>query len=468
LNRDWPNAAENAGLMMGQGADAEIPILNELEFTEFGLTARINTMNVGVPIETVARNSVKIATSIEDCRFVQVVPSEIPSVGSLHFRWADPLAQTVPLARLPLAPTGKVAFGLTESGTPATVSLGKSLLVVGMSGAGKSSTVWALIASLIAGQVPFRLWVLDPKGGAEFSVLKGSPLVHEYCDDPGKPAEQMIARLSTLMLGRLAAIDGTARVHVPTPEAPYEILILDELLALDNVLANNRMNPLRRILNEGRAAGVSVWASTQVPQQDTVGTLRRMFVQKLVLRTESPAMTGVVLGQDAEGLGARCSNISDETPGMGYAHLEFGAGYERFRSVWVPDADTITIAQGVLPPEVETRDEFMADKWSARLEEQEHILYEWRYAPAGNALIYAGISNDGLRRATEHLDSKKRKHLARKGVTMSIAESFPTRSQALEYEANLIGLERPPLNTVHNPDPDHVKERKLKEIFDHG
>jgi S-DNA-T family DNA segregation ATPase FtsK/SpoIIIE len=461
----WPQAADNVGLSRVVDDVIRVPHLSNVHATEWGLTADINTAAFGVPASRLASKAEIIATSLDGCRFVQVVPGETPQLATLHMRWTDPLSETIPLERLPLPATGRLAFGLTESGAAATIATIKSLLIVGVPGSGKSGTLWALMASAIASGIPFRLWVLDPHGGVELSTLSGSPLVRQYCNDGGKPAEQMIGNMYDAMVKRMETMDDTGRYHVPTEDAPWEILVIDEFLALDGVLSNTKSNKLRHILSAGRKAAFTVWALTQVPQLDTVGGLRRMFVQKLVLATESSVMTDVVLGPGAENQGARCSQIPESMPGVGYAHLEFGGGFERFRTVWVPDSVIPALAAGLLPPEVPTRDEFAEDKWSELLEGQPHVLYEWRYRPAGNALLYAGISNDGTRRATEHLESKKRPYLNRAGVAMEIAREFPTRSSALEYEARLIEQERPPLNRQHNPDNETVRTQKLKEIL---
>jgi S-DNA-T family DNA segregation ATPase FtsK/SpoIIIE len=96
----------------------------------------------------------------------------------LTFQHRDALAGIVPALPSPREPDLRdLPIGVLEDGTPWTVPLaGSHLLVGGSTGAGKGSVIWSLIRAAAPcvhdGTVQF--WCVDPKGGMELSA--GEPL----------------------------------------------------------------------------------------------------------------------------------------------------------------------------------------------------------------------------------------------------------------------------------------------------
>lgn len=456
LRRAWPVAAFNAGLVSKQDRE-RVPELIGVHRTGSGLAAVVSCGSVGMPADQLANKAEVVAASVRGCRNVLVTPGVTPGVANMHFMWADPLGEIFGLDQLPVAPqSSRLSFGITEDGKAATVAKIKSLLIVGQSGSGKSNAMWTLLASAIADGVPFRLRVIDPMGGVELSVLEDSPLVREYAIW-GKESNTLIANAHRDMKARLERMKGSkARLHKPTPEEPWEIILIDELLTMKHRLSKAAEAQLQEILSGGRKAAFTVWGLTQLSAVADVGEYRKLFVQKLVLATDSRQMTDNVLGDGAEHAGARCSKIRESTPGIGYASLEGTYGYPRFRVAYVPDEITQMIARGMIPPSMPIRDE--SEPIDA-LENQHHIMYGF-YAPdespleypdwESQELLYVGVSNRGERRIAEHKDVKK--WVNTKGVTWKVLDEFDTRSDALAAEKAMIEQDRPRYNKKHNPD----------------
>lgn len=442
LERIWPEVAMNAGLT-GKRDRERIPGLTGLRRTETGMQGTVQCGAVGIPADKVAKSADVLAASVPGCRSVTVVPGITPGYAKLNFQWTDPLAKRIPLEALPLPPYDRISFGVTETGDAATIAKYKSALVVGQSGSGKSGTLWALLASAIADGVPFRLRVVDPAGGVELHALKGSPLVLQYADRP-EAAAKLIENARDDMNKRLESMSGSTRMHKPTNDEPWEIIVIDELLLMEDLLKKGVHSPLGQILAIGRKTAFTIWALTQIPQIDTIGRVRNLFVQKLVLKTDNMAMTDAVLGPGSEGNGARASTIPESQPGIGYAAIEGIPGYPRFRSVWVSDAAIRKIVQGKLPVGVRVRG--YSSVGADDLENAHHVLYGW-YNSEGD-LLYVGISNDGQRRAGEHLADKEWSR--EPGVTMHVMAEFYSRSEALAAEEAAIKDLKPRYNKIHN------------------
>lgn len=447
LDKLWPEACMAAGIVTKREGEPRIPALTEVRVTETGIAADVATGSVGWSATRTAAQSETLAATILGCRAVTVTQAGVPGWTTLHFQWADPLSRIVTPDRLALPQKGRLAFGVTEDDDLASIAMFKSLLVVGVPGSGKSSTAWALLASAIATGTPFMLRVIDPKGGVELHALKGSPLVRDYARDE-KSTKEIIDRAYRAMKKREELLERTGkRMHTPTPAEPLEILLIDELLLLPGILKEGTASKLGQILIEGRATANVVWALTQIPHIDTVGRIRNLFVQKLVLATESPDHTDAVL-PGAESSGAKASRIPESTPGIGYAQIEGIRGYQRFRSVYFDDELIRVIASGYAPPGVPINEGV-----ARPLDSQPHVLYAWYSPEPEMELLYVGISNSSARRAVEHLANAAKEELAQEGVTMHIMARFEgedARQQALAAEEAAIKEMRPKLNKIHN------------------
>ena len=436
LSRDWTRAAVAAELDDGDS----VPQLTGVQRTASGYAAEIACGEVGVPASKVAAKSEELAASIEGCREVVVTPGEVPGLARLEFLWGDDISEPFGLERLPLPPPGRISLGLTSpNGAPLTVSYMKDLLIVGLPGSGKSNAVQAGLASTRAVGLPHELYIVDSPGGVELADLRDSPMTVGYADSVDG-AEDVFAQALKDMEARGRRMQGKARVWTPSEAEPWKLILVDEFLLLYRLTLKGVKSPLGSIMSMGRKYGFVLWGITQDPMVETMGALRRLFPQKLVLATESRAMTEVVLGDGAEAMGARCSKIPESDPGTGFAWTEDQRAFRRFRIPYVTNEERALLARGQLPAGCPHSDEStLIRDW---------VLYAW-WSPEGKC-IYVGKSNSGRDRATQHLADNRKRLLHRPGVTMRIEASFDTEAEVLEAERRAIEDWSPSENIVHN------------------
>jgi S-DNA-T family DNA segregation ATPase FtsK/SpoIIIE len=292
---------------------------------------------------------------------------------------ADPLRRPVPLPE-PAAPDldalGAVTVGRRENGDPLTLAVWRPgrgtthLLVAGVTGSGKGSAVWSLIAglgpSIRDGLV--SVWAVDPKGGAELGG--GLPLFDRFvCGGPtrdGSPWQTSIADLLddavTGMQARLVAMrdptrpGGPIRVHTPTPTEPVILLVVDEVASITayapTPVRTRVENALSLLLSQGRAAGVFVVLATQDPRKQTLA-FRDLIPERVALRTAEP-VADLILGPGMRERGAVTEAIDRRLPGVGFLVDERSAEPVRVRFSYVSDAQLADLARRYAPrpPEV--------------------------------------------------------------------------------------------------------------------
>ncbi|MFF3575019.1 hypothetical protein ACFYXQ_45510 [Nocardia jiangxiensis] len=135
----------------------------------------------------------------------------------------DILRKPIPLPRVPGDPNSvdlqAVTVGVTQLGRPWQLELpGTHFLGGGATGAGKGSVAWSIVAGvgpgIAAGTVV--VWVIDPKGGAEFGY--GMGWFDRFAYDNTHGALELLREAARVMLARLARIrtKPTARC-IPRP-----------------------------------------------------------------------------------------------------------------------------------------------------------------------------------------------------------------------------------------------------------
>ncbi|MGH4010589.1 MAG: FtsK/SpoIIIE domain-containing protein [Pseudonocardiaceae bacterium] len=187
----------------------------------------------------------------------------------LDFVHSDPLAQPVgtpdlahPGAAVDLA---RVVIGRTETGRPWVLRLlDRHVLVAGVSDAGKSSVMWAVLRALApwirAGMV--QVFGIDPKGGMELG--RAPDLFARLVFTNGADAVALLEHVATLTRQRAAALrQQRTRKWTPASGQPFVLLIVDELADViaylpDNALRKRANSALQSILSQGRAPGVCV------------------------------------------------------------------------------------------------------------------------------------------------------------------------------------------------------------------
>lgn len=264
-----------------------------------------------------------------------------------HDALSTPIALLRPVLDTPVVRLAQVPVGITERGSEWTLPVaGRHILVGGATGAGKGSVLWSLIAGLApgikAGLIAVRC--LDPKGGMEFAA--GAPLFDRFAHDPDTILA-VLRETTTTMIARAQRLRGTTRTHRPSRAEPHIVLLVDELATLTAYAERKQRTEVEQLLGlwlaQGRAVGVSVIAAVQDPSKDVVA-LRQLFPVRVALRMTEATQTAMILSTTAHQQGARCEDISDTTPGVGYVLTEGNTTVQRVRSFHVTDADITWLA----------------------------------------------------------------------------------------------------------------------------
>ncbi|WP_280243526.1 FtsK/SpoIIIE domain-containing protein [Nocardia abscessus] len=287
------------------------------------------------------------------------VTSPDPAFVRLDLRVYDTLAET---AVVP-GPAGvvdleAVPVGVTEDFDTWRVRvLYGHILIAGATGSGKGSVLWSIIAALgpaiKAGLVD--LYLADPKGGAEFGKGENRLFVRFTTDNTTILA--MLNEAVELMRERLARMRAAGlRKIIPSTDEPLILIIIDEAASLSSYATREEQQEFRRLtgllLSQGRAAAVSVIAALQDPSKETMPN-RQLFPVRVGLRLDEPTQSAMVHGQGARDRGARCDEISDRTPGVGYVGEDGTTEFIRVRAFFVSDDDIDAIVDAYSPaPEI--------------------------------------------------------------------------------------------------------------------
>ncbi len=278
-------------------------------------------------------------------RSCRVRSDKRPGFVWLDLMFIDPLAAVVPLAVVdgPDA-TGDLdglPVGRREDGRPWTLPVrGTHVLVAGATGSGKGSVLWSTIRGLgpwvRSGLV--ELWVADPKGGMELAT--GAPMFARFATNLSDIADLLDDAVSR-MQERAERLRGVARLHTPTVGDPLIVVIVDELASLtayvmDRELKRRLSASLPLLLSQGRAPGVVVLAAVQDPRKDVL-PFRDLFPVRVVLRMTEAEQVDLVLGSGIRDRGARCDEIPESQPGVGFVLVDGLAEPVRVRACWVDD-----------------------------------------------------------------------------------------------------------------------------------
>ncbi|SOD73283.1 S-DNA-T family DNA segregation ATPase FtsK/SpoIIIE [Jatrophihabitans sp. GAS493] len=292
---------------------------------------------------------------------VRSVPTN-PRKVQLWARTSDPL--TVPVQPFPIAEHPDftaLPVALSEDGLPYRLRLlGTHLLVVGETGSGKGSVLWSLLAAL-APAIRDRwceVWAIDPKGGME--LAPGAQLFARFSygdPDDDEAYEYDFARILEaavlVMRRRQAALRGHTRLHSPSVLEPLIVIVVDELASLTAYVndrdAKKRISAaLSLLLSQGRAVGVTVIGAVQDPRKDVV-PFRDLFPTRIALRLAEADQVGLVLGAGARDRGARCDEIPESLPGVGFVVLDGVAEPVRVRFTHVTDEHIAGLVRDYTP-----------------------------------------------------------------------------------------------------------------------
>lgn len=353
----WQPAMLTSGLLVTRGGEEFVPKL--VDVTSSGPVDRVRVrMLPGQTLTDYATQAEGLAQTFgaTSCR-VRSIATDLHCLDLLFTR-RDALADPVTPDRLTTRPAqvGVVRIAVTEDQTDYDLRLlGSHVLLAGATGAGKSSALWAIICALTpdvrAGLI--QVWAIDPKGGMELAA--GRHLFTRFAyglpddDDPVFEAgyARMLEDLVQIMRYRQDRLRGIARLHTPTVDEPFIVLVVDEIAALTAYVtdrdAKRRISAaLSLLLSQGRAVGVTVVAAVQDPRKETL-PIRDLFPTRIALRLVEADQVGLVLGPGARERGADCHRIPTTLPGIGYVQLDGTPEPVRVRFVHHSDHDIATL-----------------------------------------------------------------------------------------------------------------------------
>ncbi|MDX1658462.1 MAG: DNA translocase FtsK, partial [Nitriliruptorales bacterium] len=213
-----------------------------------------------------------------------------------------------------------VSLGVDIAGNPALVNLTTMphLLVSGATGAGKSITLNAMIASIVTRSRPdqVRMILVDPKR-VELNHYEGAPhLLTPVVVDPRRATDalewtvkEMEQRYDTLARLGYRDIDGyndavaAGQVRADTEEEreayghmPYILLVIDELSDLMLVAPRDVEDAICRIAQMARAVGIHMVIATQRPSVDVItGLIKANIPSRLSLAVASQTDSRTIL-----------------------------------------------------------------------------------------------------------------------------------------------------------------------------
>ncbi|GLP78120.1 hypothetical cell division FtsK/SpoIIIE protein [Mycobacterium antarcticum] len=350
--RRWRTICEHHGLSISprgdRGADPVLPTLREVR-----IGACVDILVVRLLVGQSAKTWESTADGLAAAFGAHTVVITAGPVDAgrgrdivVRVRHHDALVAPIPLprprpdTRPTLAP---VAVGVTEDATPWKLPVtGRHILIGGATGAGKGSVMWSLVAGLgpaiRSGFVVVRC--IDPKGGMEFGAA--APLFERFAHDQDHILSVLRDTAAT-MLARANRLRGTTRQHRPSRAEPHIVVLIDELATLTAYVTDRKQRNevdqlLGLLLSQGRAVGVCVIAAVQDPSKDVI-SLRQLFPIRVGLRMTESTQTAMILSSAAHHQGARCEDIPDHTPGVGYVLTEGTTTVARVRAYLVTDAD---------------------------------------------------------------------------------------------------------------------------------
>jgi S-DNA-T family DNA segregation ATPase FtsK/SpoIIIE len=355
----WQPAMVTTGLAVTMGDQEYLPAIRSVRSSGTVDVVAVR-MLPGQCLSDWAQAAPRLAQTfgVLDAR-VRSVPGD-PRRVVLWLLAADPLTSPVALFDHERSNFSALPVALREDGLPYRLRLlGTHLLIVGATGSGKGSVLWALLAALgpAIRDGSCQVWAIDPKGGMELGPGAGLFTRFSYGDpDRGSHEDDFADLLEdavTVMRRRQSALRGNSRLHTPTDSEPLVVILIDELAALTAYIndrdAKKRIAAaLSLLLSQGRAVGVTVVGALQDPRKEAL-PFRDLFPTRIALRLSEAEQVALVLGQGARDRGARCDQIAESLPGVGYVALDGVAEPIRVRFSHITDQHITGLVRDYTP-----------------------------------------------------------------------------------------------------------------------
>jgi DNA segregation ATPase FtsK/SpoIIIE, S-DNA-T family len=469
LEQKWSKAILDGTTLVKSGG--VVPPLKNIQYDGGDLTAKVYNGSYTIATDDLAKN-LRLFADVVGCR--QVTMNTIhPGVNVLRFCFSNPLAKVITPHDVPV-PKGRrsIPLGVTVSGAPLTIPVLDAegccefvpTFFGGVSRSGKSSTLWATLAALRAMEIPVRLRVVDPKGGAELWALGdafrrgiGNPLfkIHRYTKDPTE-AEAIVKEHHQAMKKRLESMAGK-RKHTPTIEEPLDLLIIDEFLVVSNLYQQSGKKAIQtdivQTMIQGAAAGYSVIACAQLGEKDQLGAVREFFLRRFCFRTETREQTITILGSGGRADSAPAHLIGSEAKGVCYVYDEESTAMVEGRVMYITDAMAEVIAQGAVLPGLAR----LTEKPEPADEDPPRAVY-WHYGypdpvTGGRPCYYIGsATNPGDRFKQHEKDRRSRRWWKKTDHSARRIEWYPTQAEGYAAEWAAIERDQPLYNDKGNRD----------------
>lgn len=329
LHRSW--VAEITRLGLPQQART-VPTLDRLRITPWGVTGTVDLHRHGIVLGDLVGLRHRLETAfLATCSIRQLGFGR----ATVDFRHTDPLASTVTTGDLPVPRRWlHVLTRIAEDGTGVEQDVTLPRLIIGGQGAGKSMDFRAYLWALQQSDIPFRLRVFDPKGGMELGDLRDAAHVYEsratnWADFIGTALAALESRQRSL------AARGWSKLTRFTDTEPLDILVVDELLTTvaqrNATIKGGKFAGMKaadawdQYLSQGRAAGYTAFALSQLSQKELLGHARGLFPHITILRVPvtEKEMVDRLLGS-ADLFPAHLIPAGDHHAGIGYTRTPEG------------------------------------------------------------------------------------------------------------------------------------------------
>lgn len=295
--------------------------------------------DVSTQLSSVEKAIKDISLHVSSIGVAEVAP--MYEEGKIQISWLHSKITSMPLP--PRPGFYSVPLGFTTEGKHRNIFLPKAphIMVAGTTGSGK--TYWMNGAIRWALKQEMNVLAVDPKWG-EFACYKGrDKFLHLTAD---KDILTAVVDLASRMDNRyqIMAKRGVSDIvkmnELPGVKLDPVILVVDELADLVGKFGAAFLQPLQRVAQKGRAAGIHIICATQAPTAKLLnGELKANFPVRVAFRTASAVASRVILDSSgAENLtgsgdGLCISETGERLRFRGYAILNDQMEFSS-KSIW--------------------------------------------------------------------------------------------------------------------------------------